>query len=121
MTQARFIQIDPAISDYYNCTCRCVRKSFLCGYDKLTETDFSHRKLWFVERLSKLTQAFAIDVCSYAIMSNHAHYVLHINHNQAENWTDEEVISRWHSLFKGTLQSRQFLAGKHWMTPASDY
>ena len=44
-------------------------------------------------------------------MSNHYHVVLHIDKKQADEWTDIEVVERWHSLFKGNLFSQKFLRG----------
>ena len=55
---------------------------------------------------------FALNVCAYAVMSNHYHVVLHINVAQAQGWTETEVILRWHSLYKGNLLSHKYLAGE---------
>ena len=45
-------------------------------------------------------------------MSNHFHIVLYINSKIATDWTDAEVIARWHKLFKGSLQSQRFTTGQ---------
>lgn len=42
-------------------------------------------------------------------MSNHYHVVLHINKQQADNWSFDEVIERWHSLYKGNALSQRYL------------
>ncbi|WP_269454573.1 hypothetical protein [Microbulbifer thermotolerans] len=39
---------------------------------------------------------FALDIFAYAVMSNHCHLVLHIIAVQAEAWTLQEVVDRWH-------------------------
>jgi len=52
-----------------------------------------------------------LDVCNYAIMHNHYHVILHINSNDAETWTTEEVIDRWHRLYKGTVLTQRFSDG----------
>ena len=45
-------------------------------------------------------------------MSNHHHEVLHIDEEQANGWTEQEVISRWHKIYNGTLYSQRFEADK---------
>lgn len=47
----------------------------------------SHRRGWVEERLLFLASVFAIDVCAYAVMSNHLHVVLHINVEKAAKWS----------------------------------
>ena len=45
-------------------------------------------------------------------MSNHYHVVLHINADQALAWSVDEVIERWHRLFKGSLLSQRYAQGE---------
>jgi hypothetical protein len=45
--------------------------------------DYSHRKAWVLERLQILSDVFAIDICAYAVMSNHYHLVLHVDRERA--------------------------------------
>jgi REP element-mobilizing transposase RayT len=59
-----------------------------------------------------LSQVFAIDVCAYAIMSNHYHLVLHVNAASAESWSDEEVAQRWTALYKAPLLVSRWLGGE---------
>ena len=97
---------------YYHCVSRCVRRAFLCGEDALTGKSFEHRRQWIEDRLLALGRLFAIDVCSYAVMSNHYHVVLHINRDQAFDWSVNEVIEHWHQLFKGNLLSQRYCQGE---------
>ena len=83
----------------YHCFSRCVRRAFLCGFDKLTLRDFSHRKACLVDRLRFLAAIFAIDVCAYAVMENHYHTVLRTRPDIVDLWSDREVASRWLTLF----------------------
>jgi hypothetical protein len=83
----------------YHCFGRCVRRAFLCGFDKLTGRDFSHRKAWLVDRLRYLAAIFAIEVCAYAIMETHYHNILRTRPDIAALWSDREVAIRWLTLF----------------------
>jgi REP element-mobilizing transposase RayT len=80
---------------YYHVVARCVRRAWLWGFDSYAGKDYSHRKAWVLERLAHLQQMFAIDICAYAIMSNHYHLVVHVDTARARTWTDEEIIDRW--------------------------
>jgi len=48
---------------------------------------------------------FCIDICAYAVMSNHYHVVLHVDQSRAKNWTQEEVVERWLQLYQGSLST----------------
>ena len=73
MTQSRQSQVSLSDTPYYHCISRCVRRAYLCGEDKYTEKSFEHRRQWVVERMHYLASLFNIDICAYAIMSNHYH------------------------------------------------
>jgi len=88
---------------------RCVRQAYLCGEDKQTGKSYEHRRQWVEDYLLTLAEVFAIDVCAYAVMSNHTHIVLHVNQQQAEAWSRQEVLERWHRLHKGTLLTQMYL------------
>ena len=110
MTTARKNLIDPASTPYYHCIARCVRRAFLCGKDEFSGKNYEHRRQWVVDRLKELAEVFAIEVCAYAVMSNHYHVVLHINREQGESWNTREVLERWTKLFSGHLLVQRFLA-----------
>ncbi len=112
MTQSRASLIDPSSTPYYHCMARCVRRAFLCGEDHFSGKNYEHRKSWVVDRLRELASIFAIEVCAYAVMSNHYHVVLHINTAQSKKWSDDEVLRRWTSLFDGPLLVQRFLANR---------
>ncbi len=99
MTQSRSSLISLADTPYYHCISRCVRRAFLCGEDNYTGQSFEHRRQWMIERIRFLADIFAIDICAYAIMSNHYHLVLHINEAEINNCSDQAVCQRWCRLY----------------------
>ena len=99
MTTARSKQICLEQTPWYHVTTRCVRRAFICGYDSLSERDFTHRKQWIEDRLLFLVQIFCIDIASYAILGNHYHVVLKINRDEARSLDDAAVIDRWTQLY----------------------
>ena len=111
MTSPRRTLIDLQSTSYYHCIARCVRRAFLCGEDSLTGNSYEHRKLWVIDRLRELAGIFAIEVCAYAVMSNHYHVVLHVDTDTGKRWSDREVLLRWTQLFEGPLLVQRFLAG----------
>ncbi|MFO6423539.1 transposase [Motilimonas sp. KMU-193] len=99
MTLPRGQLICPESTPYYHVTSRCVRRAFLCGMDHYTQQSYEHRKPWMLDKLKQLADIFTIDVCAYAIMSNHYHLILHINLSENRNLSDSEVAARWQQLF----------------------
>ena len=97
---------------YYHCISRCVRRTFLCGFDSATGKDYEHRRGLIKERLLALGEAFAIDIASYSVMSNHYHLVLFIDRDTAAEWTQEQVIAHWHALFSGSVLSQRYTQGE---------
>ena len=80
---------------------RCVRRAFLAGLDQATGRDYSHRKEWIRRRMEALASVFAVDVLSYAVMSNHIHQILRTRPDVVAAWSDEEVAIRWLRVFPG--------------------
>jgi REP element-mobilizing transposase RayT len=111
MPKPRSRQISIEATPYYHCMSRCVRRAFLCGTDPFSSQNYEHRRGWIETKLLELGQVFAIDICAYAVMSNHYHVVLHIDHESANHWSVKEVISRWHALFSGNVFSQHVEAG----------
>lgn len=109
MTRKREEQVSLDDTPFYHCMVRCVRRAFLFGEDE-SGRNFDHRKAWIVKRFKQLASVFAIDVCAYAVMSNHYHLVLCVDQEKAKVWTDCEVVERWLLLFKGDLLIERWLA-----------
>ena len=112
MPTARKNLVAMSATPFYHCIGRCVRRAFLWGKDDFSGRDFSHRKAWVTERLSELTRAFAINICAYAVMSNHYHLVLHVDTARAQAWSDQEVARRWAKLFSLPLLVERYLKGE---------
>jgi len=111
MPKPRSQQVSLSATPYYHCISRCVRRAFLCGFDDKTKQSFEHRREWVEKRLLVLGDIFAIDICAYAIMSNHTHIVLYVDEQKALSWTVKEVLEQWHKLYSGTLFTQQYLKG----------
>ena len=109
MPRARKTLISLQDTSYYHCISRCVRKAFLCGEDKSTGQSYEHRRGWVEDKMLALAKVYSIDICAYAVMSNHTHLVLHINQEEALNWDVKQVLERWHSLHKGTQFTNKYL------------
>ena len=104
MTRPRKALISLAETPYYHITSRCVRRAFLCGVDHYSGRNYEHRRQWVVDRIRLLSSLFAIDICAYAVMSNHYHLVVKINAQASDEWSDREVAeqdSRTPTCFSG--------------------
>jgi REP element-mobilizing transposase RayT len=111
MPQPRKRQVSLQDTPYYHCISRCVRRAFLCGKDSHTGFDFEHRRQWIVDRIKLLCSVFSVDLCAYAIMSNHYHIVVRIDADATTHWSDEEVARRWLQIFTGPMLMHRQLAG----------
>jgi REP element-mobilizing transposase RayT len=103
MTRPRKDLISIPDTPYYHIVSRCVRRTFLCGVDQHTQQNYEHRRQWIEDRIRLLSSLFAIDICAYAVMSNHYHIVVKLDPQQSVEWSHQEVITRWTSLHKGPL------------------
>lgn len=109
MTQPRSQLISLTDTPYYHCVSRCVRRALLCGTDSNTGQSYEHRRRWLENRIRLLSSLFAVDICSYAVMSNHYHIVVKLNPNH--DWSEQEVLKRWLTLHKGPLLIQRYQNG----------
>ncbi|MCC5842568.1 MAG: hypothetical protein JJT96_20795, partial [Opitutales bacterium] len=98
---ARKFVYRPGEAGVFHCINRCVRRAFLCGWDDYSGKSFEHRREWVRERVKELCGIFALDVCAYAVMSNHVHLVVRTRPDVVSGWSDEEVARRWLRLCPG--------------------
>ena len=94
MTMPRRQLVDVAVTRYYHCISRCVRRAFLCG------EGVTHRKAWIEARLELLAKHFAISVCGFAILDNHLHVLCRLDPGIADGWSDEDVVRRWIAVYR---------------------
>ena len=112
MPRARKHLVCLADTPYYHVYSRCVRRAFLCGIDRHTGQSYEHRRAWIEDRVRVLSSLFSIDLCAYAVMSNHYHLVVKLNPNEPAGWSDDEVLQRWTALFRGPLLVQRYRAGE---------
>lgn len=110
MTRPRKQLVSPSDTPFYHCVSRCVRRAFLCGTDSVTGQNYEHRRQWVEDRIRLLSTLFAIDICAYSVMSNHYHLVVKIN--SSTDWSDQDVMDRWLTLYKGPILVQRFRNGE---------
>ena len=112
MPRARKHLVCLSRTPYYHVTSRCVRRAFLCGHDQVSGKSYEHRRSWIEERVRILSSLFSIELCAYAIMSNHYHLVVRLNPDESDGWSDNEVLKRWMALFRGPLLVQRYRDGE---------
>ena len=93
MASLRSRCVDEAVTPWYHCISRCVRRLSLCG------GTFLHRKQWIEDRLQELVEIFAVECAGFAIMDNHLHLLVRLDSQKAKAWSDDEVARRWCCLY----------------------
>ena len=58
---------------------RCVRLSWLCGFDKYLGKSFEHRKSRVEARILELGNIFACGIHAWVDIRNHLHIVVHMS------------------------------------------
>ncbi|MFT6268173.1 MAG: REP element-mobilizing transposase RayT [Alphaproteobacteria bacterium] len=96
-----------------------MRQGFLLDSVKVNDTQFNYRNEWIQCRLLFLSDVFAIDLLSFAIMDNHTHLVLFANLQLAGQWNNAEVLRRWSKLGKLPLLCQLYLS-ENWRNKLND-
>ena len=93
MPAPRSTIVDEAVTPWYHCISRCVRRAFLCGQG------YEYRKQWIENRLKELVGVFAVELAGFAVMDNHLHLLVRLDSKKAQEWSVNEVVRRWLSVF----------------------
>jgi len=93
MPAPRSTIVDEAVTPWYHCIFRCVRRAFLCGQG------FEYRKDWIENRLKELVSVFAVELAGFSVMDNHLHLLVRLDSKKAQEWSVDEVVRRWLSIF----------------------
>ncbi len=112
MTLPRREQISVDDTPYYHIVSRCVRRTYLCGTDNTTGKCYEHRRQWIENRIRLLSSLFCVEICAYAVMSNHIHIVVKLCPEQVEELSNKHVVKRWSSLLKGPLLLQKWRDGE---------
>ena len=95
MTTARKDFMQAEISGTFHLMVRCVRRSFLQGFDEYSGKDYSHRKSWVPDKIKLLLEAIAIDISAYANMDNHFHLIVRNRPDLLKDLTPLQIAARW--------------------------
>ena len=71
---------------------------FFCGVDHYSGQSCEHRRQWVVDRIVLLSSLIAIDVCTYAVMSNHYHLGLKLFLELLNDLSDGQIMDRWWAI-----------------------
>lgn len=115
MTLPRKQLISIESTPYYHIVSRCVRRAFLCGKDKYSGKSYEHRRGLIVKRIKQLAEVFNIDICAYAVMSNHYHLVLKVN--STEHWDEKRVLIHWSAVSGIIPLCQRYLDGEYMSKP----
>lgn len=107
MPYARKSVVQPGLPGVYHCISRCVRRAWICGFDRLTHKNYDHRRRWIYKQIQWLAGIFGMEVFACCVLSNHYHLVIRVNPDVVAGWSDEEVIRRWDQIYS----IRKFFTG----------
>ena len=65
-----------------------------------------------MDRIRLLSSLFAIDVCAYAVTSNHDHLVLKVCPEPLDDLCEDDIMDRWCALFKGPRLIQNYRSGE---------
>lgn len=108
VTRPRSQQISLDDTPFYMVTSRCVRKAFLCGFDRSTNRSYEHRRQQIQNDMLRLASIFFIDIAAFAILHNHYHIVLHVRRDDAMDAAPQSIVGLAHQLVAGNEVTQRF-------------
>jgi hypothetical protein len=116
MTIARAHLVDPAVSRWYHCVTRCVRRAFLLG------DEHQDRKAWIERRLQQLADIrpdpVAAGIAQAPESSEHTSIKQRVDHVQAQGRTDDLAAARSDSVAGSAVTSG--IEESLWLCPIED-
>ena len=82
MTIARAHLVDPAVTRWYHCLTRCVRRAILLGEGP------DGRKLWIERRLRELAEIFGVPAGAFSVLDDHRHVLVRLDAEAAQGWSE---------------------------------
>jgi hypothetical protein len=65
-----------------------------------------------LERLAQLSSIFTIEICAYAVLSNHYHLVLFVDQRKAKELSREAVVERWAAILSVPSTVARHMSGE---------
>jgi len=60
---------------------------------------FDHRRAWVEDHMQMLCRVFAVEIASYAVMSNHLHVIARMKLDAPALWSATDVARRWFAVY----------------------
>ena len=109
VTKPRRQQISLIDTPYYLITTRCVRRAYLCGFDRLKNRSYEHRRQQIQDDILRFASVFHIDVAAFAVLSSHYHLVLHVRRDDALIDSPESIVCRAVQVVAGNDITQRYL------------
>ncbi len=92
MVLPRRVLVQEGVPGCYHLMSRCGRQLFLFG------GKYAERRRWVERELRRCAESMAVEVLTFAVMSNHMHVVMRIRPDLAVGWSEREIVDRWLEL-----------------------
>jgi hypothetical protein len=93
MAIAHAYLVDPAVTRWYHCITRCVRRAFLLGEEP------HDCKVWIDKGLRELAETLSVAVGGFSGAENRMNVLVRFDFEVAKGWSDKQVVRRWGRRF----------------------